>query len=279
MTDDQNVYYGDYLQLEKLLDAQKPYSAIKGEEAHDEMLFIITHQVYELWFKQINHELKLVSRRMGRDHVEERKLGRVVSALQRIEKIQDILIKQLCVMETMTPMDFLDFRNLLVPASKVSKVSSFGEIEVRLGLKTNQRKGVDREYFLGRLSEEDRERVMKTESEVSLIDAVNDWLERLPFTDAEGFQFWHAYKDAVDNMISEDEEIVRNNKLLTQEQIDANVANLELSRANFNSLFDEDIHNEIRESGKRRLSHKATLNALLYFHTGTRLFCRSPSRF
>ena len=71
MTDDQNVYHGDYLQLEKLLDAQKPYSAIKGEEAHDEMLFIITHQVYELWFKQINHELKLVSRRMGRDHVGE----------------------------------------------------------------------------------------------------------------------------------------------------------------------------------------------------------------
>ena len=261
MTEDQNVYYGDYLQLDKLLDAQKPYSAIKGEEAHDEMLFIITHQVYELWFKQINHELKLVSRRMGRDHVEERKLGRVVSALQRIEKIQDILIKQLCVMETMTPMDFLDFRNLLVPASGFQS-QQFREIEVRLGLKTNQRKGVDREYFLGRLSEEDRERVMKTESEVSLIDAVNDWLERLPFTDAEGFQFWHAYKDAVDNMISEDEEIVRNNKLLTQEQIDANVANLELSRANFNSLFDEDIHNEIRESGKRRLSHKATLNAL-----------------
>ena len=261
MTEDQNVYYGDYLQLDKLLDAQKPYSAIKGEEAHDEMLFIITHQVYELWFKQINHELKLVSRRMGRDHVEERKLGRVVSALQRIEKIQDILIKQLCVMETMTPMDFLDFRNLLVPASGFQS-QQFREIEVRLGLKTNQRKGVDREYFLGRLSEEDRERVMKTESEVSLIDAVNDWLERLPFTDAEGFQFWRAYKDAVDNMISEDEEIVRNNKLLTQEQIDANVANLELSRANFNSLFDEDIHNEIRESGKRRLSHKATLNAL-----------------
>ena len=164
-------------------------------------------------------------------------------------------------METMTPMDFLDFRNLLVPASGFQS-QQFREIEVRLGLKTNQRKGVDREYFLGRLSEEDRERVMKTESEVSLIDAVNDWLERLPFTDAEGFQFWHAYKDAVDNMISEDEEIVRNNKLLTQEQIDANVANLELSRANFNSLFDEDIHNEIRESGKRRLSHKATLNAL-----------------
>ena len=94
MTDGQNVYYGDYLQLDKLLDAQQTYSELKGEEAHDEMLFIITHQVYELWFKQINHELKLVSRRMGRDHVEERKLGRVVSALHRIEKIQDILSDQ-----------------------------------------------------------------------------------------------------------------------------------------------------------------------------------------
>ena len=261
MTDGQNVYYGDYLQLDKLLDAQQTYSELKGEEAHDEMLFIITHQVYELWFKQINHELKLVSRRMGRDHVEERKLGRVVSALHRIEKIQDILIKQLCVMETMTPMDFLDFRNLLVPASGFQS-KQFREIEVRLGLKTDQRKGVDREYFLGRLSDEDKASVLESEKEISLIEAVNDWLERLPFTNAEGFEFWRAYKDAVYNMIHEDEEILRNNELLSQEQIDANIANLELSKANFDSLFDEDKHNEIIEEGKRRLSHKATLNAL-----------------
>ena len=58
-------------------------------------------------------------------------------------------------METMTPMDFLDFRNLLVPASGFQS-QQFREIEVRLGLKTNQRKGVDREYFLADFSEEDR---------------------------------------------------------------------------------------------------------------------------
>ena len=114
---------------------------------------------------------------MAKDHIEERKLGRVVSALQRIEKIQDILISQLCVMETMTPMDFLDFRDLLVPASGFQS-KQFREIEVKLGLKTNERKGVDREYFLGRLNEADKKHVIDAEKDMSLIDAVDSWLKK-----------------------------------------------------------------------------------------------------
>jgi tryptophan 2,3-dioxygenase len=51
------IYYGDYLQLDKILDAQQPESALNGHEAHDEMLFIIVHQAYELWFKQMAHEM------------------------------------------------------------------------------------------------------------------------------------------------------------------------------------------------------------------------------
>ena len=261
MSHDQNVYYGDYLQLDKLLGSQTPYSALKGEEAHDEMLFIVTHQVYELWFKQINHELDLINKVMSKKHIEERKLGRVVSALHRIEKIQDILIKQLCVMETMTPMDFMEFRNLLVPASGFQSVQ-FRQIEVKLGLNTDQRKGVDREYFLGRLNETDKDKVVELEQASSLLEVLDHWLCRLPFTNTDGFEFWKEYKQTVYTMIAEDEEIVRNNKNLTEKQLEANLENLEASRKNFESLFDLDQHMEIMDSGKRRLSHKATLNAL-----------------
>ena len=161
-------------------------------------------------------------------------------------------------METMTPMDFLDFRDLLVPASGFQS-KQFREIEVKLGLKTNERKGVDREYFLGRLNEADKKHVIDAEKDMSLIDAVDSWLKRLPFTSVDGFEFWKEYKAAVYEMIEDDENIVQNNPLLTKEQIEANLANLKLSKANFESLFDLDLHNEIVESGKRRLSHKATL--------------------
>ena len=58
--ENKEVYYSSYLQLDKILGAQKPESKLRGQEAHDEMLFIIVHQAYELWFKQILHELNSV---------------------------------------------------------------------------------------------------------------------------------------------------------------------------------------------------------------------------
>ncbi|EQC49669.1 tryptophan 2,3-dioxygenase family protein, partial [Bacteriovorax sp. DB6_IX] len=144
------VYYGEYLELDKLLDSQNPKSKKIGNEAHDETLFIIVHQVYELWFKQILHELHSVREIFDNSKVEESQLSTVVHRLERIKKIQGVLIDQLDVMESMTPMDFLEFRDLLVPASGFQSVQ-FREIEILMGLKTNQRKEVDRQYFLGRL--------------------------------------------------------------------------------------------------------------------------------
>src|SRR5215510_7542034 len=87
------LHYAGYLKLAALLAAQEPESARHGRPAHDEMLFIIVHQTYELWFKQIVH------------------------GLERINEILKLLIQQLEVLETMTPLDFLDFRDFLFPAS------------------------------------------------------------------------------------------------------------------------------------------------------------------
>src|SRR4030095_2713662 len=133
------VHYHSYLQLEKILDAQFPRSTqVQEVTAHDEMLFIIMHQVYELWFKQIIHELESISIMFEDNIMDEREISTAVSRLERIIEIQKLLIQQINVMETLTAMDFLDFRQYLFPASGFQSLQ-FRVIENLLGLKQDQR--------------------------------------------------------------------------------------------------------------------------------------------
>lgn len=103
------ISYGSYLRIEPLLSLQN----LRSEPAqHDELLFIIIHQVYELWFKQLLHELDAIVARLGEDQP----LG-AQRLLVRCIEIERVLIAQIKVLETMTPNDFLRFRDLLMPAS------------------------------------------------------------------------------------------------------------------------------------------------------------------
>ena len=106
-----SVHYNEYLDLDKILDAQNPLSKGEGNEAHEEMLFIIIHQTYELWFKQIIHEIESVMSLLSKEKMDEENVGLVVGRFDRVNKILDILVKQLDILETMTALDFLDFRN------------------------------------------------------------------------------------------------------------------------------------------------------------------------
>ena len=135
-TEPQN--YHDYLKLDSLLKAQELLSDNAGKYAHDEMLFIIIHQVYELWFKQIIFEVDSILEALDRENIDESHVGIVVSRLERIIEIQHLLIDQIKVLETMTPMDFLDFRDLLTPASGFQSVQ-FRLIENKIGLPKHQR--------------------------------------------------------------------------------------------------------------------------------------------
>ncbi|MEO7982907.1 MAG: tryptophan 2,3-dioxygenase family protein, partial [Bacteroidota bacterium] len=113
------VHYHDYLQLDKILNAQSLESDKQNLAAHDEMLFIVIHQAYELWFKQLHHEadsvVAIMSKPALNDHSPE--LQTVVHRLSRSVTILRVLVHQIDIMETMTPMDFLDFRDMLRPAS------------------------------------------------------------------------------------------------------------------------------------------------------------------
>jgi tryptophan 2,3-dioxygenase len=129
--------YGGYLHLEALLAQQEPQSAAateSGTAAHDELLFITIHQVYELWFKLLLHELTAVRDLLIDRGREPDALWTARHLLRRVTQIEQVLIAQLPVLETMTPQDFLDFRSLLAPASGFQSVQ-FRELEFLSGLK------------------------------------------------------------------------------------------------------------------------------------------------
>ncbi|HEY0976787.1 MAG TPA: tryptophan 2,3-dioxygenase family protein [Flavobacteriales bacterium] len=181
-----NVYYPDYLQLDKILGAQEPESDKHGVEAHDEMLFIIIHQAYELWFKQMLYEVDSVVRIFGDGQVDDNggELNIVVHRLQRVNTILGVLVHQMDIMETMTPLDFLDFRDLLRPASGFQSLQ-FKILEARLGLRMEARFG--KAYYTSQLRPHHKAQIEALENQPTLLDLVNGWLERMPFLDA---RFW-----------------------------------------------------------------------------------------
>ncbi|MGZ3988556.1 MAG: tryptophan 2,3-dioxygenase [Flavisolibacter sp.] len=201
-----DVHYHDYLQLDKILQAQFPESARQDLPAHDEMLFIIIHQAYELWFKQLHHEADSIVEIMRKPSLNDNspELQTVVHRLNRMTVILRVLVQQIDILETMTPMDFLDFRDLLRPASGFQSWQ-FKLLEAKLGLKFENRHG--KEYYTAQLRPEHVEQIKAAEAAQSFLQLVNDWLERMPFFDdadlwmtlsSEGSgeqPFWKAYRE------------------------------------------------------------------------------------
>ena len=129
MAHDKYVTYAGYLHLEELLSLQQEQSGVDGDREHDEMLFIIIHQVYELWFKQLLHELEFARGRMDADD-----MPRLLHTMQRILTILKVQVAQLDILETMRPLEFLAFRQRLEEASGLQSYQ-FRELEFILGHK------------------------------------------------------------------------------------------------------------------------------------------------
>jgi len=119
------VTYSTYLRLDELLDQQKPLS-----DEHDEMLFIVIHQVYELWFKEMLHELDFL-----KGLLERRDDMRAQHTLKRVLTILKVVVAQIDVLETMTPLEFLTFRERLESGSGFQSFQ-FRELEFLLGMRS-----------------------------------------------------------------------------------------------------------------------------------------------
>ncbi|MEZ5028582.1 MAG: tryptophan 2,3-dioxygenase family protein [Ferruginibacter sp.] len=196
------VYYADYLQLDKITGAQEPESFKDGKEpAHDEMLFIIIHQAYELWFKQVLFEVDSVIKIMDKPVVNDNSndMATVVHRLKRVVTILKVLVQQIDIIETMTPMDFLDFRDMLRPASGFQSYQ-FKVLEAKLGLKFENRHGQN--YYTSQLKEKDIAIIKDAEKGKSVIELLNAWLERMPFITDE---FWKHYQQVYVNSLADAE--------------------------------------------------------------------------
>ncbi len=255
------VYYADYLNLDKLLTSQSPKSDEYGYPAHDELLFIIVHQAYELWFKQIIHELNSVLELFQNENVDERNIGIAVARFRRITTIQKLLIEQLHVIETMTPLDFLEFRDFLIPASGFQSIQ-FRIIENMLGLNIENRVKFDNKNYYSLVSDEHQEILIQSQNRPSMFDIIDKWLSRIPFLKMQGFDFWDQYRSAVTKMMHNEKDIILNNPSLTEERRAKQLKEFENTKEKFEALLNEDKHNELVKQGLRRLSYRSTLAAL-----------------
>lgn len=175
----QQLSYGSYLQVEELLGLQRPLSS---PEHHDEMLFIVIHQVYELWFKQLLHEMGAVMRALDRGE-----LLAVTKHFRRIHTIQRLLEQQIDVLETMTPQEFNAFRDNLNPASGFQSIQ-FRELEFLCGVRRTE----TLKYI--QTSDAQREKLERRLNEPSLYDKVKELLARRGFATGTHDELLATYK-------------------------------------------------------------------------------------
>src|SRR5438309_9970643 len=173
--------YGSYLHLSELLGLQGGLT-----EAHDELLFIVVHQVYELWFKVLIHELEAV-----RAAIETDDLHAARHFLSRVKVIEALLVEQVGVLETMAPQDFLTFRSELAPASGFQS-AQFREIEFLSGLK-------DPGYIKALDGDADaRARLERRLAEPTLLDAYDALLRRRGVTVKDVYSQRDRHADLLD---------------------------------------------------------------------------------
>ncbi|KAK6493974.1 tryptophan 2,3-dioxygenase-like [Huso huso] len=259
------ILYGDYLQLDKIVNAQELQSELKGNKIHDEHLFIVTHQAYELWFKQILWELDSVRDIFINDHVrDERNMLKVVTRINRIAIILKLLVDQFTVLETMTSLDFYDFRDYLTPASGFQSLQ-FRMLENKIGVPDSLRVPYNRRHYRDNFKGKESEVLLKSEQEPTLLQLVEKWLERTPGLEEEGFNFWGKLQLNIEEGLKQ--EIEKTQEKPDSEMKEDSMAELTKQKEVFTSLFDEKRHEHLLGKGDRRLSYKALQGALMiYFY-------------
>nr|CAD2205411.1 unnamed protein product [Meloidogyne enterolobii] len=259
------ISYNGYLQLDKLLDCQVMRSNDGKRIIPDEHLFIITHQTYELWFKQLD----------------ETKTLQIVSLLERTAKILKLLVDQILILETMSPLDFVEFRNFLTSASGFQSLQ-FRLLENKLGILNKNRVSYNYQHYKEVFIKNDQEndKIIQSEREPSLFILIDRWLSRTPGIYEEEFdedtdETNDSREDkpdsndpgmAVSQYLSFMLEEV-NNPNQTKEERELRWDEYVKIRRSFQTITNESDYNTFVEKGERRLSHNALKGALMiYFY-------------
>ena len=256
------IHYHDYLQLDAILSSQIPRSGLYENAAHEETLFIIIHQVYELWFKQILHEVGSVMNMFDKDHVDEKNIGIAVARIERVNEIMKLLIQQIQVLETMTPLDFLEFRNFLFPASGFQSFQ-FRKLEILLGLKIQQRFSYQSRPYYHEFDAKQQEEIQSMEQAKSLFDQIVQWLERTPFLQFDHFHFDVAYREAILKMIEAEKQAIIDSDYLDDDAKQARLVMIGANGEYFGTVLDPIKHQERLDAGEIRISYKSMMAAIL----------------
>lgn len=264
----QPLYYQDYLNIDTLTSLTIPQSRIKhgpkGEQ-HEETLFMIVHQTAELWFKLTIHEIGSVIGLMCKDYVAEDTLSTILQRLRRVNMIIKLVSEHFTILESMTPQDFLDFRDDLFPASGFQSVQ-FRIIENALGLDPNRRLKPGGCTYLKDLQEKHARLVESIEQKPSVFTVLEGWLERCPFVEHESFNWWETFKGTFTERLDKREKyILSDQNYDTDESIREQIIFREITslRAQFDTIFDDEQYEEMRGEGEFRMSHAAFKTALM----------------
>ncbi|KAF8357385.1 tdo-2 [Pristionchus pacificus] len=260
--------YSEYLQLDKLLSCQQLESEKVGHRVDDEHLFIVIHQAYELWFKQIIFDIDNVRKHLNNAIVDETKTLRIVSGLERTVRILKLLVDQILILETMSPLDFVDFRKYLTPASGFQSLQ-FRLLENKLGVRNDRRIKYNAQHYKNVFSDKsDLEKLIASEEEPSLLKLVESWLERTPGLKGgengeEGF--WPLYETAVTRFLDDmKREADTETSHEVREQLQQEYFK---TKDSFMTILDPKKHEQQILNGVRLLSYDAMKGALMiYFY-------------
>lgn len=250
------VNYSDYLCVTSLLSCQKPLSPALHGAAHDEMLFISVHQVHELWMKQILFEIDSILDKFTQTYCDERDMGIVTHRLQRILRIIETMVDGLLILESMSPLDFLEFRDLLTPASGFQSLQ-FRLLEAKVGVRRSQRSAYGEKTLHTAFSSAHLETLRAAESSPSLRDRVQSWLERTPFLEKQEL-FWEGYREAFARKLAGDHDMLGGHR------------NKEAPRGakdtfEIDALLQPNVHDRLVAEGRRSFS-LTSLQAALFIH-------------
>lgn len=250
-------YYPDYLQLNKLLSCQLPVSFAEGNPVHDEMLFITIHQAYELWFKQLIFELDSVRAIFAELDVGEKRISLALHRLTRVREIQKLLNDQIKVLETMSPQEFLEFRDYLFPASGFQSFQ-FRLLEIKIGVRPEQRLNA---RWIRNIEPEHQEILRDAQAEPSMFDYVERWLRNIPFREFRGYNFQKSYESAIEKMFAIERENI--NERLEPKERAALLRELSNTYKQFESVYKRDVHEDLIKTQQRRLGFRATAASLM----------------
>jgi len=266
--DKSSLTYTSYLHINDLLQCQ-----VMQTTEHDEHLFIVIHQVYELWFKQVLHEVDSVRGFFSKPVVDERKMLKVNSRLQRIVKIFTVLVDQINILETMTPLDFATFRGELGTSSGFQSCQ-FRLIENKIGVKSNNRIQYNRQDYKETFDGIMALTVKKSEEEPSLADLVTTWLERTPGLETETFDFWTEFMSTCEQWFSEEtSEAEHEHDKDKQEKMREGCRQ---RREHFQQILIEENYMRLVERGDRSLTWAAFKGALMIYYNRDEVLFHEP---